>query len=441
MSDHVGLVSCLWAAWPSGRTRPLEYHTAQLEALGLFLEEKEMGLELNHMLNNLGAWMKDENEDKNWAMQLDSAFICKDPYGVVLIIGPWNYPIYLLLVPLIGGGDGGGSCPTGNCVVLKPSEISRNMERLVAEALLSYLNKDCFTMVTAGREEITRLLENKFDYIFTGSPSVGRIAMTAAAKHLTPVMLELGGKNPCYISDTCDVQNVALWVVWGHFINTGQTCIAPDYVLCSVEMQEKLMPALHEATTEFYGSELHNSPDFACTVRDKQFKCVQALLSSGRVAIRGEADEKECYILPTVPVDVQEDDPVMWREIFGPVLSILMVTSEEDATTFINRPQGQCGVTAGCSQLTFPDPRWGTTKGNDVITHMMLTSLPFGGSVPRSGHSDTGLYHGRFTFETFSHLRSALLRADGREALNSLRYPPYAPHPSCVFWGEGPHVQ
>jgi len=120
--------------------------------------------------------------------------------------------------------------------------------------------------------------------------------MTAAAKHLTPVMLELGGKNPCYISDTCDVQNVALWVVWGHFINTGQTCIAPDYVLCSVEMQEKLMPALHEATTEFYGSELHNSPDFACTVRDKQFKCVQALLSSGRVAIRGEADEKECYI-------------------------------------------------------------------------------------------------------------------------------------------------
>uniref|UniRef100_A0A8V0ZJ88 Aldehyde dehydrogenase domain-containing protein n=1 Tax=Gallus gallus TaxID=9031 RepID=A0A8V0ZJ88_CHICK len=319
MSDHVGLVSCLWAAWPSGRTRPLEYHTAQLEALGLFLEEKEMGL----TRTGYRAVAARDGQDGTsgpltisfllQAMQLDSAFICKDPYGVVLIIGPWNYPIYLLLVPLIGGGD-------GNCVVLKPSEISRNMERLVAEALLSYLNKDCFTMVTAGREEITRLLENKFDYIFTGSPSVGRIAMTAAAKHLTPVMLELGGKNPCYISDTCDVQNVALWVVWGHFINTGQTCIAPDYVLCSVEMQEKLMPALHEATTEFYGSELHNSPDFACTVRDKQFKCVQALLSSGRVAIRGEADEKECYILPTVPVDVQEDDPVMWREIFGPVL-------------------------------------------------------------------------------------------------------------------------
>lgn len=120
--------------------------------------------------------------------------------------------------------------------------------------------------------------------------------MTAAAKHLTPVTLELGGKNPCYVSDTCDVQNVARRVVWGRFFNAGQTCIAPDYVLCSVEMQEKLMPALHEATTEFYGSELHNSPDFACTVRDKQFKCVQALLSSGRVAIRGEADEKECYI-------------------------------------------------------------------------------------------------------------------------------------------------
>uniref|UniRef100_A0A8V0ZJB6 Aldehyde dehydrogenase n=1 Tax=Gallus gallus TaxID=9031 RepID=A0A8V0ZJB6_CHICK len=432
MSDHVGLVSCLWAAWPSGRTRPLEYHTAQLEdileatALDMHKPSFEVKLseisicrrELNHMLNNLGAWMKDENEDKNWAMQLDSAFICKDPYGVVLIIGPWNYPIYLLLVPLIGGGD-------GNCVVLKPSEISRNMERLVAEALLSYLNK------VGKLEEITRLLENKFDYIFTGSPSVGRIAMTAAAKHLTPVMLELGGKNPCYISDTCDVQNVALWVVWGHFINTGQTCIAPDYVLCSVEMQEKLMPALHEATTEFYGSELHNSPDFACTVRDKQFKCVQALLSSGRVAIRGEADEKECYIREsTASMGPYSGD--LWPcvvHLDGDQHSMSSPPARRwAATSTSQRPQGQCGVTAGCSQLTFPDPRWGTTKGNDVITHMMLTSLPFGGSVPRSGHSDTGLYHGRFTFETFSHLRSALLRADGREALNSLRYPPYAPH-------------
>uniref|UniRef100_A0A8V0ZQG3 Aldehyde dehydrogenase domain-containing protein n=1 Tax=Gallus gallus TaxID=9031 RepID=A0A8V0ZQG3_CHICK len=156
---------CLWAAWPSGRTRPLEYHTAQLEQDILEATALDM-----HKVREMGVvWGQADGTSGPLtisfllqAMQLDSAFICKDPYGVVLIIGPWNYPIYLLLVPLIGGGD-------GNCVVLKPSEISRNMERLVAEALLSYLNKDCFTMVTAGREEITRLLENKFDYIFTGA--------------------------------------------------------------------------------------------------------------------------------------------------------------------------------------------------------------------------------------------------------------------------------
>ncbi|XP_052666607.1 LOW QUALITY PROTEIN: aldehyde dehydrogenase family 3 member B1-like [Harpia harpyja] len=215
MRPHAELVSRLRAAWLSGKTRPMEYRLAQLEALGRFLDEKKRDIlqataadmrkppfevevselsmcrsELNHTLNKLGTWVKDKHVEKNWATQLDSAFIRKDPYGVVLIIGPWNYPINLLLVPLIG------AIAAGNCVVMKPSEITRNVERLVAETLPRYLDEDCFAVVTAGVEETTRLLENKFDYIlFTGSPSVGRIVMTAAAKHLTPVTLELGGKN------------------------------------------------------------------------------------------------------------------------------------------------------------------------------------------------------------------------------------------------------
>ncbi|OXB69808.1 UNVERIFIED_CONTAM: hypothetical protein H355_009737, partial [Colinus virginianus] len=229
---------------------------AQLEALGRFLEEKKEDIleataldmrkppfeaefsevllcknELNEALNNLPRWMKDKHVDKNLATQLDSAFIRKDPYGVVLIIGPWNYPIYLLLVPLIG------AIAAGNCVIIKPSELTKNSQKLMEEVLPKYLDKDCFAVVTAGVEETTRLLENKFDYIFfTGSPSVGRIVMSAAAKHLTPLTLELGGKNPCYVSNTCDVQNVARRVAWGRFFNAGQTCVAPDYVLCSVEM-------------------------------------------------------------------------------------------------------------------------------------------------------------------------------------------------------------
>ncbi|KAM9223706.1 LOW QUALITY PROTEIN: aldehyde dehydrogenase family 3 member B1-like [Leptosomus discolor] len=355
MSPHAGLVSRLRATWLSGRTRPLEYRVGQLEALGRFLEDKKQDIleataldmgkppfeaelaeismcrsELNHTLNNLGAWTKDEHVEKSWATQLDSAFIRKDPYGVVLIIAPWNYPINLLLVPLIG------AIAAGNCVVMKPSEISRNTERLVAEALPRYLDKDCFAVVTAGVEETTRLLENKFDYIFfTGSPSVGRAVMAAAAKHLTPVTLELGGKNPCYVSDTCDVQNVARRVAWGRFFNAGQTCIAPDYVLCSLEMQEKLLPALREAITEFYGPN-PKVPDFGRMVGDKQFQRVQALLGSGCVAIGGQTDEKERYIAPTVLVDVRQDDPIMQEEIFGPILPILTVTSVDDAIAFIN---------------------------------------------------------------------------------------------------------
>ncbi|XP_053922657.1 aldehyde dehydrogenase family 3 member B1-like isoform X1 [Cuculus canorus] len=447
MNPHEGLVSRLRAAWLSGKTRPMEYRVAQLEALGRFLDEKKQDIleataldmgkppfevelseisicrsELNHTLNNLGTWMKDEHVQKNWVTQLDSAFIRKDPYGVVLIIGPWNYPINLLLVPLIG------AIAAGNCAVIKPSEISRNVERLVAETLPKYLDKDCFAVVTAGVEEATRLLENKFDYIFfTGSPSVGRIVMTAAAKHLTPVTLELGGKNPCYVSDNCNVHNVARRVAWGRFFNAGQTCVAPDYVLCSLEMQEKLLPALREAITEFYGPNPQESPNFARIVGDKHFQRVRALLNSGNVAIGGQTDTETRYIAPTVLVDVQQDDPVMQEEIFGPILPIITVASMDDAIAFINARERPLAlyVFSSCKKVVnqvLEQTSSGGFCANDTIMHMTLTSLPFGGI----GQSGLGRYHGRFSFETFSHPRSALLRGIGREALNDPRYPPYA---------------
>ncbi|XP_055577817.1 aldehyde dehydrogenase family 3 member B1-like isoform X3 [Falco cherrug] len=447
-NPYAGLVSHLRAAWLSGKTRPLEYRMAQLEALGRFLDEKKQDIldataldmgkpsfeayfteillcknNLNDTLNNLSHWMKDEYVDKNLVTQLDSAFIHKDPYGVVLIIGPWNYPINLLLVPLIG------AIAAGNCVVMKPSEISRNVERLVAETLPRYLDKDCFAVVTAGTEETTRLLENKFDYIFfTGSPSMGRIVMTAAAKHLTPVTLELGVKNPCYVSDTCNVQNVARRVAWGRFFNAGQTCVAPDYVLCSLEMQEKLLVALREAITEFYGPNPQESPDFARIVGDKHFQRVQALLRSGRVAIGGQTDAQTRYIAPTVLVDVQQDDPVTQEEIFGPILPILTVTSLDDAIAFINAREWPLAiyVFSSCKKVVnqvLEKTSSGGFCANDTIMHMTLTSLPFGGI----GQSGLGHYHGHYSFDTFSHPRAALLRGAGRKALNTPRYPPYAP--------------
>ncbi|XP_010294613.1 PREDICTED: aldehyde dehydrogenase family 3 member B1-like [Phaethon lepturus] len=425
----------------------MEYRVAQLEALGRFLDEKkedileaialDMGKppfeaelseiflcknELHEALNNLSHWVKDQHVDRNLVMQLDSTFIRKDPYGVVLIIAPWNCPISLLLGPLIG------AVAAGNCVILKPSEVTKNTERLMAEALPSYLDKDCVALVTAGVQETTRLLENKFDYIFyTGNPSVGRIVMAAAAKHLTPVMLELGGKNPCYVCDTCDVQNVARRVAWGRFFNAGQTCAGPDYVLCSAEMQEKLVPALRKAITDFYGFNPRVSPDFARIVGDTHFQRVQALLRSGRVVIGGQTDEKERYIAPTVLVDLQPSDPVMQEEIFGPILSIITVANMDEAIDFINSRERPLVVYAFSSDDKVVNQVLERTSsggfcGNDTLMHVMLTSLPFGGI----GNSGLGMYHGKFTFDTFTHHRGCLHRNMGREALNTLRYPPYS---------------
>ncbi|XP_054027911.1 aldehyde dehydrogenase family 3 member B2 [Dryobates pubescens] len=382
----------------------MEYRVAQLEALGRFLDDKkeeileatasDMGKpcfeaffseillcknELHQTLNNLGQWMKDEHVGKNLVTQLDSAFIRKDPYGVVLIIGPWNYPVHLLLVPLIG------AIAAGNCVIVKPSEISKNTERLMAESLSCYLDNDCYAVVTGGVQETTKLLENKFDFIFfTGSPAVGRVVMSAAARHLTPVTLELGGKNPCYVSDSCHVQNAARRLAWGRFFNAGQTCIAPDYVLCSLEMQEKLMPALREAIAEFYGPNPRESPDFGRMVGDKQFRRVRALLSSGRVAMGGQTDEEERYIAPTVLADVLPSDPVMQEEIFGPILPIVVVANMDEAIDFINARPRPLAIYAFSSDSKVVNQVLERTSsggfcGNDTLMHFTLTSLPFGG--------------------------------------------------------------
>uniref|UniRef100_A0A670Z140 Aldehyde dehydrogenase n=1 Tax=Pseudonaja textilis TaxID=8673 RepID=A0A670Z140_PSETE len=344
------VMHCLRAAWMTGKTHPKEYRIHQLEALCHFLDERQADIqralcedlhkpcfeteftevllvrnELANALNNLCCWMKDENVHKNLMTLMDCAFIRKDPYGVVLIIAPYNYPIHFTLMPLVG------AIAAGNCVVLKPSELSSCTERLLAKALPCYMDP------VTDPEETEKLLENKFDYIFyTGNNHVAKIVMTAAAKHLTPLTLELGGKCPCYVDRCCNFQNVANRIVWGKCVNAGQTCIAPDYVICTVEVQEKLLPCLRQAICEFFGHEPKESPDFGRMVNDAHFQRARALLESGRVAIGGETDESERYIAPTVLVDVKECDPVMQEEIFAPILPIFIVRDMEEAIDFIN---------------------------------------------------------------------------------------------------------
>ncbi|XP_047372848.1 aldehyde dehydrogenase family 3 member B1 isoform X3 [Sciurus carolinensis] len=391
-------------AFASGRTRPAEFRAAQLEGLGRFLRDNRQLLldalaqdlhkstfeaevseiaisqsEVDLALRNLQAWMEDERVSKNLATQLDSAFIRKEPFGVALIIAPWNYPLNLTLVPLVG------AIAAGNCVVLKPSEISKSIEKVLAEVLPRYLDQGCFAVVLGGPAETAQLLEQRFDHIFfTGSPSVGKIVMAAAAKHLTPVTLELGGKNPCYVDDDCDPQTVANRVAWFRYFNAGQTCVAPDYVLCSPETRERLLPALQNAIARFYGDDPQRSPNLGRIINQKHFKRLQGLLGCGRVAIGGQSDESERYIAPTVLVDVQETEPVMQEEIFGPILPLVSVRSLDDAIDFINRREKPLALYAFSNstqvvQRVLAQTSSGGFCGNDGFMHMTLASLPFGG--------------------------------------------------------------
>ncbi|XP_021525371.2 aldehyde dehydrogenase family 3 member B2 [Aotus nancymaae] len=366
--------------------------------------------------------MKDTPGSTNLLTKLDSAFVRKEPFGLVLIIAPWNYPVNLTLVPLVG------ALAAGNCVVLKPSEISRGTEKVLAEVLPQYLDQSCFAVVLGGPEETGQLLEHKFDYIFfTGSPRVGKIVMTAAAKHLTPVTLELGGKNPCYVDDDCDPQIVANRVAWFRYFNAGQTCVAPDYLLCSPEMQERLLPALQSTITRFYGDDPQSSPDLGRIINQKQFQRLRALLGCGRVAIGGQSDERDRYIAPTVLVDVQETEPVMQEEIFGPILPIVNVRGVDEAIEFINRREKPLALYAFSNSSQVVNQMLERTSsggfvGNDGFIYMSLPSVPLGGI----GHSGMGRYHGKFTFDTFSHHRACLLCPTGLEKLNNIRYPPYS---------------
>ncbi|XP_048215669.1 aldehyde dehydrogenase family 3 member B1 isoform X2 [Perognathus longimembris pacificus] len=435
-------------AFREGRTRPAEFRAAQLRGLGRFLQDHKQRLqealaqdlhksafeslvsevaisqgEVDLALRSLRTWMKDEPVARNLATQMDSAFIRKEPFGLVLIVAPWNYPVNLTLVPLVG------ALAAGNCVVLKPSEISRSTEKILAEELPRYLDQSCFAVVLGGPSEMGQLLEHRFDYIFfTGSPHVGKIVMAAAAKHLTPITLELGGKNPCYVDDNCDPQTVANRVAWFRYFNTGQTCVAPDYVLCSPEMQERLLPALQSAITRFYGDDPKSSPNLGRIISHKHFQRLQGLLRCGRVAIGGQSDESERYIAPTVLVDVQAAEPVMQEEIFGPILPLLTVRSLDEAIDFINQREKPLALYAfsNSSQVVrqvLARTSSGGFCGNDGFMHMTLASLPFGGV----GNSGMGRYHGKFSFDTFSHQRACLLRSPGMEKINHIRYPPYTP--------------
>ncbi|XP_051245105.1 aldehyde dehydrogenase family 3 member B1 [Dicentrarchus labrax] len=379
--------------------------------------------ELHYAIANFANWMKAEYVSKTLATRLDDCFIRREPLGVVLIIGPWNYPLQLLLLPLVG------AIAAGNCVVIKPSEVSAATDRLIAELIPKYLSQDCYAVVRGGAEETKALLQNRFDRIFyTGSQTVARSILQAASVHLTPVTLELGGKCPCFIYGRVNIAAAARRLAWAKFFNAGQSCVAPDYVLCSPATRDALLPALRETLEEFYSKEPQTCPDLSRIVSPRHWTRLMDLLgrSSGKVVVGGESNQEDKYIAPTVVVDVAEDDALMQEEIFGPILPILTVESLEKGIELINRKEKPLALYVFSDESSVVNTVLEKTSSggfcsNDGIIYMTLPSLPFGGV----GASGWGSYHGRWGFEEFSHRRACMLRGWALERLNGLRYPPY----------------
>jgi len=438
------IVTALRATFEGGGTRPIDWRLNQLERLAALVSEQESDLsdalradlgkppfeswlgelsllnaEVTYTRKRLRSWMRPERVRTPLAIQPGKSRIVREPLGVVLIIGPWNYPIQLVLAPLIG------AIAAGNCAVLKPSELTPRSSSVLAELIPKYLDTSAVTVVEGGVKETGALLAQRFNHIFyTGGGVVGRIVMEAASKHLTPVTLELGGKTPCIVDRDIDLPVVARRIVWGKFFNTGQTCVAPDYVLAHKEIEQPLIEALRRTITEFYGQNPKASPDYGRIVNDRHFQRLVGLLSDGETVAGGERDEKQRYIAPTILRGVKPDSKIMADEIFGPILPVLSVNDVSEAISFVNaRPNPLALYVFSKDRLTAQQIVERTSSGgacvNDVVAHLGVPGLPFGGV----GASGMGAYHGRASFETFSHRKSVLTK--GTLIDPSLRYPPY----------------
>lgn len=448
MSGEV--VASARAAFHSGRSRPVAWRRGQLQALLRFYDENEAVLceavakdfrkprqeaimfeveflrnDVRGCLNNLDSWVLDEHVEKNIVTLLDGTYLHPEPLGVVLVIGAWNYPFQLTLGPVAG------ALAAGNCVVVKPSELAPAAAQVMAELLPRYLDPAAVKVVTGGIPETTELLKERFDHIFyTGSGPVGRIIRAAANTHLTPVTLELGGKSPVYIDSTADLPTTVRRLVWAKFINVGQTCIAPDYVLCTKEVQDAFVAAARKQIKEWYGAEPKASTDLTRIVNERNFLRLKQLLETTKaeVAVGGDTDQEQLYIAPTILSDVATEDPVMQDEIFGPILPIVTVASRREAVEFVNsRDKPLTLYVFSQDKEAQDDFKNNTSSGsmvmNDAIVHLSVETLPFGGV----GASGMGGYHGKHTFNTFSHRKSVLSRDFSwlGEYLGETRYPPY----------------
>lgn len=363
--------------------------------------------EVKLAIKQLKKWMKPRRVATSVDVFPASAWVQPEPLGVALIIGPWNYPFQLMMSPLVG------AIAAGNCAILKPSEYAPEMSKVVTELVRSTFDSNYIAVVEGDAQTSQELLAQKFDHIFfTGGTEIGRIVMQAAAKHLTPVTLELGGKSPCFVDASVRLDYAAKRIAWGKFINAGQTCIAPDYILVDAAVKDEFVVQLKKAILELYGDNPAVSPDYARIVNQRQLDRLKGLLVSGNIVIGGQVNDADRYLAPTVLENVDWKDGVMESEIFGPILPILTYENLDDAIALVNeRPKPLALYIFSKSNTIQTNIVNSISSGgvciNDTVLQVSVGNLPFGGV----GDSGTGSYHGKASFDTFSHDRSFLKRS------------------------------
>jgi aldehyde dehydrogenase (NAD+) len=446
------VVDTIRANFESGRTRPLEWRRKQLEQLVAMLEDNEqlflealrtdlgkpavegfitdiafVTSEIRSMIKNLRRWNRPQRVGTPLVALPARSRLMPEPLGVVLVIAPWNYPVQLLLVPAAS------AIAAGNAVVMKPSEVSAATSRLLGELVPKYLDQSAVAIVEGGVPETTELLAQRFDHIFyTGNGTVGRVVMAAAAKNLTPVTLELGGKSPVIVDASANLRVAARRVAWGKWVNAGQTCIAPDYVLVERSVADRFVGEIGKAITDFFGSDPHTSDSYGRIVSERHFDRLVGLMAGGTVATGGDSVRDERYIAPTVLVDVDPASTLMAEEIFGPLLPIIPVDSVQSAVREVtSRPHPLALYVFAEDKSVVADVLARTTAGgvtvNGTLLHITNPNLPFGGV----GESGMGGYHGRSGVRLFQHLKPVLTRSTRMDP--SLAYPPYTARKAKIF--------
>lgn len=375
--------------------------------------------EIKILLKNLRRWSKPRRASVSWLNFPATGKIIPDPYGVVLVMGAWNYPFQLVMMPLAG------AIAAGNCVIAKPSELAPATAEIITRIIERSFAPQHAIAVSGDKEMARKLLSEKFDYIFfTGGEETGRIVMRAAAGNLTPVTLELGGKSPCIVEDDADIELTAKRIAWGKFLNAGQTCVAPDYILVHSSVSTTLAEALKRQIKQFYGDNPESSPDYARIINDQHFTRILTLINRRYVYSGGRVNPVTRYIEPTILLNPPPNDPVMQDEIFGPLLPIIKYENIDEVIEFISNRSTPLALYYFSRKQKHRDLLLELAAGsiciNDTILQVTNPSMPFGGV----GNSGMGAYHGKFSFDTFTRLKPVMTRPLWIDI--PLRYPPFS---------------